>query len=132
SDAQGPLPGVSVKVEGTTAGITTGADGSYSIQTAENAVLVFSFIGYAQQRIPVNSRTVIIVVMVPETRALDEIVVVGYGTQKKVNLTGSVSTVDSEELVKRPAANVALLLQGKVPGLQIIQNSAQPGMEDAS
>lgn len=132
SDAQGPMPGVSVKIKGASASVITDTKGNYAIEANGNAVLIFSFVGYSTQYVTVKKETNVNVVMQPETRSLQEVVVVGYGTQKKVNLTGSVSTVDSEELIKRPAANVSLLLQGKVPGLQVIQNSAQPGMEDPS
>lgn len=127
------LPGVSVVIKGTTQGVITDANGNYSLSNVtENSTLQFSFVGMKMQEIVVGSKFNINVSMVDETIGIEEVVAIGYGKQKKVNLTGSVSVVSDEELVKRPAANTSLLLQGKVPGLQIIQNSAQPGKEDPS
>src|SRR5690349_16243435 len=127
------LPGVNVIEKGTTNGTTTDVSGNFSLTVRnENAVLVFSFIGYVTQELAVGNRTVFDVNLSPDVTSLEEVVVVGYGEQKKVNLTGSVATVSADELIKRPAANVQNLLQGKVTGLQVVQNSGQPGDDGAT
>ncbi len=129
----GPLPGVSVKLKGTSTGTITDKNGNYTLGIASaSGTIVFSYVGFATQEVEVAGKTTINVKLKEENASLTEVVVVGYGTQKKVNLTGSVATVAADELIKRPAANASLLLQGKVPGLQIIQNSAQPGLESPS
>jgi TonB-linked SusC/RagA family outer membrane protein len=129
----GGLPGVSVKLKGSNIGTMSDNGGNYALSLPDGpGTLIFTFIGFTTQEIPLNGRTTINVILKEEDKALSEVIVVGYGTQKKVNLTGSVSTVAAQELVKRPAPNANLLLQGKVPGLQIIQNSAQPGQENPS
>jgi TonB-linked SusC/RagA family outer membrane protein len=128
-----PLPGVSIKVKGTNAGTQTGVDGSYKIAvTDNNAVLVFSFVGFVSQEFPVGNQTKIDVVLKEKTSALNEIVVVGYGTQKKVNLTGSVSSVAGETLNKRPVVNPASMLEGLAPGVQVNTGSGEPGNESVS
>ena len=110
-----PMPGVNILQKGTTNGTTTNTDGKYSLVVSEDeAVLVFSFIGYVTQEIAVNGRSVIDVVLSEDVKSLEEVVIVGYGTQKKANLTGSVTTIDAEEIIKRPGTNVASLLQGKI------------------
>ncbi|MBT1698510.1 TonB-dependent receptor [Fulvivirgaceae bacterium PWU4] len=125
------LPGVNVIVDGTSIGTTTDASGQYTLSVGSpNAVLVFSFIGYTTQRVAVDNKTVVNVTLLPDIQTLNEVVVVGYGTQKKVNLTAAVSTVSSEEIVSRQAPNTVSLLQGRTPGLQIVQNSGLPGAED--
>ncbi|MEO5603455.1 MAG: TonB-dependent receptor [Cyclobacteriaceae bacterium] len=131
SDAGGnSIPGVNIIVKGTTNGTSSDADGKYSLVVLEaDAVLIFSFIGYTTQELAVNGRSVIDVVLAEDVHSLEEVVVIGYGTQKKANLTGSVSTLGSEEITKRPGTNVANLLQGKVPGLQITSHSGKPGDE---
>ncbi|MDB5154546.1 MAG: TonB-linked outer membrane protein SusC/RagA family, partial [Mucilaginibacter sp.] len=127
------LPGVTIKVKGTNVGTQTGVDGSYKVSvTDNNAVLVFSFIGFVSQEIPVGNQTKIDVVLKEKTSALNEIVVVGYGTQKKVNLTGSVSSVTGETLNKRPVVNTASMLEGLAPGVQINTGSGEPGNESVS
>ncbi|MDR6944089.1 TonB-dependent receptor [Mucilaginibacter pocheonensis] len=128
-----PLPGVTIKIKGTNVGAQTGADGSYKVTAADNsAVLVFSFIGFVTREIPVGNQTQIDVVLKEQTSALNEIVVVGYGTQKKVNLTGAVSTVSGETLNKRPVVNPASMLEGLAPGVQVNTGSGEPGNESVS
>ena len=125
-----PTPGVNVMVEGSTQGTTTDANGKYSLNAGDpNAVLVFSFIGYKTERIPIDNRTTIDVTLTPDVLTLSEVVVVGYGTQKKTSMTSAVSTISSDEVVSRQAPNTISLLQGRTPGLQIVQNSALPGSE---
>jgi TonB-linked SusC/RagA family outer membrane protein len=129
SDSSGaPLPGVSVVVKGTTNGTITDADGKYTISSVPaNATLLFSFVGMKSQEIIVNGKSTIDVTLLEESIGIEEVVAVGYGTQKKVNLTGSVSSVASADMVKRPTHSVGNLLQGKSTGLQIVQSSGEPG-----
>lgn len=127
------LPGVTILVQGTTTGTTTDIDGKYSIDVPNNeASLVFSYVGYLSETLAVAGKTVMDVKLAPDIKALEEVVVVGYGTQKRVNLTGAVGTVSADEVNSRIAPNTMSLLQGRVAGLQIIQNSAQPGAENNS
>lgn len=124
-----PLVGVSVMVDGTRTGVATDLQGSYVINAPGNATLVFSTIGMETQRIPVNNRTQINVVMVDDAVLLQELVVVGYGTQKKENLTGAVATVDTKLLEARPIADVGRGLQGSTPGLNIVVPSGEVGSD---
>ncbi|MCC5937915.1 MAG: TonB-dependent receptor [Lunatimonas sp.] len=125
-----PLPGVIVVALGTNIGTVTDGDGSYAITVPDNATLSFSFIGFKSQAVVVGNRSVIDVVLEEDLASLDEVVVVGYGTQKKANLTGSVATLAADEIIKRPGTNVANLLQGKVAGLQVSSHSGKPGTEN--
>lgn len=128
-----PLPGVTIKVKGTNKGVLTGNNGSYRIEAVdEQAILVFSFIGYVVQKIPVAGQTQINVVLKEESSKLNEVVVVGYGTQKKANLTGAVATVGGDELTKRPVVSAAAMLEGTMPGVQVNQGSGEPGNEGVS
>jgi TonB-linked SusC/RagA family outer membrane protein len=124
-----PLPGVNVMVKGTTTGTITDPNGKYSLEVSgDNAVLVFSFIGYAIQEKPVVA-SVIDVTLEEDTQDIDEVVVVGYGSQKKINLTGSVDAVGGEELADRPVSNLGEALQGVSPNLNISLSAAggEPG-----
>lgn len=132
TDATGPLPGIAVRAEGTTQVTSTNAQGRYTIKAAGNTSLTFTSVGYKSQTVQVNNRTTIDITLVSESRALDEVVVVGYGTQKKVNLTGSVATVSGDDLIKRPVVNPAAMLQGTMPGVQVIQSKGEPGNEGVS
>jgi TonB-linked SusC/RagA family outer membrane protein len=128
-----PLPGVTVVVKGTTQGTISNADGEYSISNIpEDATLVFSFVGMRTQEVVVGSQTNIDVAMVEETIGIDEVVAVGYGTQKKGNLTGSIASIKSEELTVTPVASAANTLAGRLPGLVSLQTSGQPGSDQAS
>ncbi|WP_321517032.1 TonB-dependent receptor [Marinifilum fragile] len=123
------IPGVSVIVKGTTIGTSTDFDGKYSINVPDGEkVLVFSFVGMQMQEVTITSSTHN-VVMEAETIGMDEVVVVGYGTVKKSELTGSVASVDSEQLMDKPVASVAQALQGKVAGVQIVSTSGRAGDE---
>lgn len=118
-----PLPGASVIEKGTSNGTTTDADGRFSLSVSEdNAVLVFSFIGYTSQEVAVNGRSIIEVLMAEDVKSLQEVVVVGYGEQKKINLTGAIDVVSGEDLSNRPAAQVGQLLQGQAPSMLISMN----------
>ena len=127
-----PIPGVTVSVPGTGSGTATDLDGKYRINVDEGATLVFSFIGFVSQRIQVSDQSMINITLLEDTSALDEVVVVGYGTQKRENLTGSVSAVNfDEELQNRPLTNASQALSGQVPGVWISQNSGKPGSDGA-
>lgn len=119
--------GASVMVKGTTTGTVTDIDGSYGIQVRPDATLVISAIGYSSEEVNVDGRTVIDIQLAEESLSLADAVVVGYGVQKKVNLTGAVSSVSSEDLKGKPVANVLEGLQGTTPGLVIQQGSSTPG-----
>lgn len=128
----GALPGVSVVLKGTQTGTTTDSEGFFQLEIPNNqasAILVFSFVGYKTHETELGNQSVFTINLVPEDKTLSELVVVGYGTQKKVNLTGSVSVITSEELVKRPAGQTSSALQGMVPGLTVTQRSGQPGRD---
>lgn len=122
------LPGVNVTVKGTQKGIVSDAEGKYQLSgVPAKATLVFSFIGYLKQEIEANNRTVIDVVLEADVKSINEVVVVGYGTQRKIETTGSIASVKSSDLVQTPVANVAQGLQARVSGIQISQNSGSPG-----
>lgn len=122
-----PIPGVSVVVKGTTTGMITDLNGSYSLNAPGNSTLVFSFVGMKTQEIQVSGRTIINIVLAPEQTDIDEVVVVGYGTQKKSLVTGAISKVSSDELRKTSDMRVTQALQGKTAGVVISSNSGQPG-----
>lgn len=126
-----PLAGATVTVKGGSAATATAADGSFTIAAPANGTLEVSFVGLPTRAIDINGQSSLDVQMSSQSQSLDEVVVVGYGRQRKVNLTGSVSTVSSAELVKRPVTNVENLLQGKVTGLQVVQSSGEPGADNA-
>jgi TonB-dependent SusC/RagA subfamily outer membrane receptor len=123
----GPIPGVSVRVKGSNTITQTNGDGIYIIKALKTDVLVYTFIGYATLEKPVDGNTIVNVVLKSDSKGLDEVVVVGYGTQKKANLTGAVSTVDTKVLQSRPITDVARGLQGVVPGLSITTPSGELG-----
>lgn len=128
-----PLPGVTVVLKNSSRGVATDFDGNYEISVSgDNAVLVFSYMGYISQEIPVNGRKTIDVSLKEDISKLDEVVVVGYGTQKKATMTGAVSTVSSETIQNRPATGMTTALQGTVPGLSITRSTGQPGEEGLS
>ena len=124
-----PIPGVNVYDKSDMLrGVVTDLDGKYTITaSSDNAILVFSFIGFDTQEIPINKQSKIDVVLNEESKKIDEVVVVGYGTQKKVNVTGAVSVVKSEELEDRPVPNMQAALQGMAPNLNISASNGQPG-----
>lgn len=124
-----PASGVSVTVKGAGAATASGTDGNYRISASPNGTLVFTLLGSTPQEIAIGNRTVIDVTLEEDVSALDEVVVVGYGTQKKVNLSGSVAQIDGDALASRPVANVTGALQGVAPGVTVIRGSGQPGAE---
>lgn len=123
-----PMVGTAVTIEGTTIGQITDIDGNYSINVPDgNAVLVFQFVGYNIERVPVGNQTTINVSLAPSIESLDEVVVVGYGTQTKRTVTGAIQNLDAEELTTLPVTTTAQKLQGKLSGVQINQTTGKPG-----
>lgn len=128
TDNLGPVPGANVFVKGTTNGVITDVDGNFTLSNVpENAILQISFIGYVTQEIKVSGKTTFRVLMVEDAKALEEVVVVGYGAQKKVNLTGAIGQIDSKVLESRPITSTSSALQGTIPNLQITNTSGEPG-----
>jgi len=122
------LPGVSVLLKGTTNGTITDAGGNFGLNVPNgDGQLVFSFVGYLTQEVPLNNRTTFSLSMKPDTKALDEVVVVGYGTQRKVDLTGAVGSVTNKDFVNRPYTNPDQILGGRVSGVHIANQSGDPG-----
>lgn len=130
-DSEGELlPGVNVIEKGTSNGVSTDMDGKFQIDVPSESILVFSYIGFLSQEIPVKGQTVINVELAPDVTQLGDVVVVGYGEQKKETLTGSVSNISGDEIVKSPSANVSNSLAGRLPGLTVGQRSGEPGRDD--
>ncbi|MFD1469123.1 SusC/RagA family TonB-linked outer membrane protein [Hymenobacter caeli] len=121
------LPGATVVVKGTTAGASSGADGRFSVQAPSNAVLVFSSVGFTRQEVPVNGQSTINVVLAAADQDLNEVVVIGYGTAKKSDLTGSVASVSGAQLTQVATSDPVQALQGRVAGVEVTSNSGQPG-----
>ncbi len=123
-----PLPGVSIRILGEERGSITGIDGSYSITVDKGSVLVFSFVGFKNKEITIGEEAVIDLALELDNQQLEEVIVVGYGTQKEKDLTSSITTLKADEIVKAPAGQTMQALQGKVAGVQIVSNGA-PGNE---
>jgi len=122
------LPGVSVRVKGTSIGTTTDTNGKYNIEASgNNAVLVFSYIGYNPKEVTLGGRSIVDVNLEEISSSLDEVVVIGYGTQRRSDLTGAVGSVSAEQLLERPAASLNQALSGRVAGVQVNSNSGRPG-----
>jgi TonB-linked SusC/RagA family outer membrane protein len=122
------LPGVTVLLKGTTTAAPTGGDGSYTINVPDGTgTLVFSYIGYDNQEVPINNRSTIDVQLGTDAQALEEVVVVGYGTQRAEAVTGSVASISAEEITQVPSGNITQALQGRLPGVEFAQSSSQPG-----
>lgn len=124
-----PLPFASVVIKGTTIGTSTDFDGKFSLEASSEDVLVFSLIGFTSQEILVGDKTEINVILDTETTGLDEVVVIGYGVQKKSVVTASISSVDAEDLEKSTPSRIENVLKGRVSGVQITQSSGQPGAD---
>jgi TonB-dependent SusC/RagA subfamily outer membrane receptor len=132
SETDEPLPGVSVVIKGTTRGTTTDASGGYKMTIPDEAgaaatILVFSFVGYLNQEVTVGNRATVDVQLLPDDKTLNEVVVVGYGVQRKSDLTGAVGTVKAEALQERPAASLNQGLAGRITGVNVSVNSGRPG-----
>lgn len=128
SDENGmALPGVNILEKGTTNGAVTDFDGNYVINVKQNATLVFSYVGFVTQEVPVSGRTAVNVVLKENLESLEEVVVIGYGSQLKEDLSGSVATVDTEAIQNMPQVSVDQLIQGRASGVNVTLNSGQPG-----
>lgn len=121
------LPGVNVLIKGSTTGTTTDADGKFTINASGNETLVFSFIGYVSTEVAIDNRSNLTVVMDPDIKTLSEVVVIGYGTQKRSDVTGSIGSVNAEKIASRPVVNAMDAIVGQVPGLSIASNGGRPG-----
>ena len=127
-ETSAPVPGVSVLLKGTQRGTVTDADGRYKLDVPDGAAtLVFSFVGYTPQEIVVGNQTSVNLTLKADSKALEEVVVIGYGTVRKSDLTGSVGSVKMAELQERPAASLTQALQGRIAGVQVNNNSGRPG-----
>lgn len=128
-----PLPGVNIRVKGTNIGAVTDFDGNYSIKVpSSESILVFSYIGFVSTEVAVGNQKTVNVSLQPDVAALDEVVVVGYGTQKRATVTGAVETISSKAFEDRAITNVGLALQGQTPGLVVTRSSSRPGNEGLS
>jgi len=128
-----PLPGVTVTVKGTGNGTVTNEDGRFEINVPGNdAVLLFSYVGYLPREVPVTDQQHLDVILSEDMRQLNQVVVVGYGTQKKVNLTGAVASISEKELEGRPVTSMSTALQGLLPGLTAVNNTGYPGISNAT
>ncbi len=126
-----PIIGANVIQKGTTNGIITDMDGRFSLQVPDGAILQITYIGYIAREVSVGNNSHLSITLKEDTQALDEVVVVGYGTQKKATLTGSITTIKGEEMIKAPTTNASQMLAGRLPGLSTIQRSGEPGDDDA-
>lgn len=125
-----PLPGVSVLVKGTTVGSVTDIDGKFSVNVdGSDATLVLSFIGFTTLEVPVGDRSIFDLTLLPDTKSLEEVIVVGYGEQKKETITGSVATVKGKDLVKSPAMNLSNSIAGRMAGVVAVNRSGEPGYD---
>lgn len=129
ADEGTPIPGVNILVKNTSTGTVTDVDGNYNISVDDNAIVVFSSIGYASQEVPVSGRSVIDVGMVTDIQSLSEVVIVGYGSQRKADITSAVSVINMENIGDVPATNVTRLLLGQAAGVQVRQTAGTPGKE---
>ncbi|MCO4292699.1 SusC/RagA family TonB-linked outer membrane protein [Solitalea sp. MAHUQ-68] len=132
SDKFGPLAGVSISVKQSSNGTSTDADGAYSIVVNKGETLIFSMIGYRTQEVTIGSQTAVNITLESEVTQLEEVVAVGYGTQKKVNLTGAIATVSAKDFENRPITNVSTAIQGKMSGVTVLQRSGQPGRDNGT
>jgi TonB-dependent SusC/RagA subfamily outer membrane receptor len=127
------LIGVTVREKGTTTGTVTDFDGKYSLNvTGNDAILQFSYTGFSSQEVPLNGRTIVDLTLTTDVAQLEEIVVIGYGSQKKGDVTGSISQVSGDDLIIAPTPNLSAGLAGKLSGVITLQTSGQPGFDDAA
>jgi TonB-linked SusC/RagA family outer membrane protein len=124
------LPGVNIVIDGTTTGVVTDADGKYAIEVpSASSALIFSYVGYNSQKVNINGQSIINQQLIPDIQKLDEVVVIGYGTQKKKDLTTSVVSVSNKEIENRPITSAAQAIEGKAAGVQVVQPSGKPGAD---
>src|SRR5690625_4475903 len=126
------MPGVTIQVKGTSTGAVTDETGKFSLQASSADTLIASFIGYQDQVVPVGNQTSIEIVMIANEKSLNEVVVVGYGKQKKVTVTGSVAEVGGTDLQKSPSVNLSNSLSGRLAGVSTIQSSGEPGYDGSA
>ncbi len=126
------LPGANILVKGTSTGTTSDANGFYSISADKKATLVISSVGFLTQEVDINNRSTVDVTLATDVKSLEEVVVVGYGTQKKVTVTGAVVAVQGDKIIKSPAVDISNSLAGRLPGLVVIQTSGEPGYDGAT
>ena len=131
-DRMEPIPGANVMIKGTTVGTFTDIDGNYAIMTGPEAVLEISSIGFMDRSVNVSGRTVLDVVLESDMESIEETVVIAYGTKSKATITGAMSSVGTEELLKSPAVSVTNMLAGSLPGVSAVQTSGQPGKDAAT
>ena len=124
---QEPLTGVTVKEKGTNKGVITDIEGNFSIQVSPKATLVFSYMGFAEQEVKLSGKTDISVIMVTESKQLEELVVIGYGVQRKSDVTGSISSINGKDIASQPVSGTLQALQGRAAGVTIVQNTGAPG-----
>jgi hypothetical protein len=122
-----PLPGVNVVIKGTTSGVISDHNGQYSIKAEEGSILIFSYVGYVSQEIEYTGKSPVNVTLLSDPMGLDEVVIVGYGVQKKRDLTGAVSSIKLDDTPIATFSTVSHALAGKAAGLRVTQNSAQVG-----
>ena len=127
SDAMGPVIGASVVIKGTSNGVATDFDGNFTLQAKQGQTLVISYIGYLTKEIKIDGRTNYQITLEEDKKMLDEVVVVGYGTMKRSDLTGSVSSIDEKAIKQGVNTNVEQAMQGRIAGVQVTQNSGAPG-----
>ncbi|MEE9364429.1 MAG: TonB-dependent receptor [Cellulophaga sp.] len=127
-----PLPGVSIVIKGTAKGTTSEFEGDYSINASKGDILVFSYLGMFTKEVLIENETVLNITLQEDASELDEVVIVGYGMQKKANLTGAVSTIGTKDIEERPITNLGSALQGLSPGLNVSIASGQPGSDNIS
>lgn len=127
-----PIIGANIVEKGTTNGVITDFDGNFSLTVSDNSVLVVSYIGYTPQEIVVKNQTNLRITLKEDSQALEEVVVVGYGVQKKANMTGSVSQVDSKDLANRPIQNISSGIQGLMPGVTVVSGEGRPGQDGST
>lgn len=133
SDSNTPLPGVNILEKGSSNnGAATDFNGNYTIQVSSDAILVISYIGFTTQEVPVNGRGELNITLDPDNEQLSEVVVVGYGKQKKETVTGAISSIKTEDIRRSSSPNLAVALTGQIPGLSVLQTSGQPGNEGIS
>lgn len=132
NDATGPVIGANVVVKGTTNGVITGMDGDFTLDVKSGDILQISYIGYKTQEIPVKNQREFNILLKEDSEVLEDVVVVGYGTQKKANLTGSVAQVDNKTLESRPIQNLSTGIQGLMPGVTVISGGGAPGQDNGT
>lgn len=126
-DTNEPVIGAAVMVKGTTTGVITDIDGRYTISAPANGILSFSYVGLKDKEEKVNGRTTINIIMETDSKMIDEVVVIGYGTQRRGSVTGAVSAVKGQDMIKTKNENPQNMLTGRIPGLRVWQKSSEPG-----